>query len=415
MAPGTGNDTTTQGAPNMSSNRLKLLLLSVMAVIAISAIASASASAACLKVAVAGTGHWTTNACTVAGPPNEYVKTTTPITQIKPGEWCAKVETGEPSTYEDDKCENAKAGGGYIKVIAMCYPVAVAETGNFASSVKCEKNEPTTKGAWVSIEKLEKEVSPGIWCAKVKVAKTGTYKNAACTEAEAKGEFIKVKVSLDEWEVCEKGGTEEWSEHKCNAGKGTGEWSWKVLAAGETRKVVSEGGEFKLTSGTKVITCKKVKDEGTITGGKPGTDLASTITFTECTTSQAGCNVKSAGGTLKTIVVTKIPTKLQQFLVGEEEILGDIFEQKMGETVKEFVTLQFEGTCSEFPETKVKGDVVAEVVPGTGELNFPLVPIEITPHLESFGIKATLTGKDTQAVVQAFTETVAQGWAVRAS
>jgi len=53
MAPGTGNDTTTQGASNMSSNRLRLLLVSVMAVVAISAVASASASAAvtCYPVA----------------------------------------------------------------------------------------------------------------------------------------------------------------------------------------------------------------------------------------------------------------------------------------------------------------------------------------------------------------------------
>jgi hypothetical protein len=63
--------TPTQGASNMSSNRLKLLLLSVMAVVAISAVAASTASAKrvwtvgppeCVKVA-AGTGEFTEEKC----------------------------------------------------------------------------------------------------------------------------------------------------------------------------------------------------------------------------------------------------------------------------------------------------------------------------------------------------------------
>lgn len=145
----------------MSSNRLKLLLLSVMAVIAISAVASASASAACLKVAVAGTGHWTTNTCTVAGPPNEYVKTTTPITQIKPGEWCAKVEAGEPSTYKNSTCTEAEAGAGkYTKVIAMCYMVAEPKTGNFETSAKCEKKKKKRQANGLPSKNWKKKSNP---------------------------------------------------------------------------------------------------------------------------------------------------------------------------------------------------------------------------------------------------------------
>jgi hypothetical protein len=334
MAPGTGNGTTTQGAPNMSSNRLRLLLVTVMAVFAISAVASASASAA-----------------------------------------------------------------------ATCYPVAEKETGNFASSERCEKKEETTKGEWVAIEKLEKEVSPGVWCAKVKVAKTGTFKNAGCTEAEAKGTFIKVKVSLDEWEVCEEAAGEgkepptKYDEHKCTTkakALALRKWQWSVLGAGVTKKVKSSGGTFTLTAGGKVITCTAVTDKGTITGGKPGTDLAENITFTGCTTKQAGCEVKSAGGTLGTIVVPNIPTKLEQRVVGEEEVVVDNFEQNA--TTKEFVTLEFSGaSCAGagYVTTKVKGTVAAEVVPGTAELNFPATALE-KDTLEAFGLKATLTGKDTQ-------------------
>jgi hypothetical protein len=295
---------------------------------------------------------------------------------------------------------------------ATCYPVAEPKTGNFESSLKCEKKEETTKGEWVAIEKLEKEVEPGVWCAKVKVKETGNYATVATcvagTPKVAKSEFIRVKVSLDEWQTCQAKTGGKFEKNNCATEGTTKAFEWVTLAAGKTEKVVSNGGEFKLTSGTKVITCKKVKDEGTITGGKPGTDEATTITFEECSTSQAGCNVKSAGGTSKTIAVTGIKTTLKQFLVGEEEIEGDVFEQKTvenakGEKIKEFVTLEFVPetgkSCSEFPETKVKGDVVAETAANSGELTFPLTPIEVTPKLEAFGIKAILTGKDTQTLV----------------
>jgi hypothetical protein len=337
-------------------SRTKIILLSLLAVFAVSAVASASASAStpgCYRVAVAGTGHWENNACTVAGGTKEYVKATTPITQIKPGEWCAKAEAGEPSTYEDEKCTKAKTGTGeFIKVKAVCYPVAEPETGRFATSATCEARTPViAKGAWVNISKLENEVEPGVWCATVETAKTGNYKNNKCTEKLAEGEFIKVKVSVDEWEVqkCEEGtATIKFTTNSCETESTTGKFTetgaLEKLAASKKRKVTSSGGEFKLKAGTLTITCKKVTDKGTITGGKPGTDLAEEIKFTECTTGQAGCKVRSsdkpAFGTINT---TNIPTKLEQRLVGEEEILVDNFEQKEVSPGKfEFVTLQFE-------------------------------------------------------------------------
>jgi hypothetical protein len=350
MAPGAGNDTTTQGAPNMSSNRLRLLLVSMMAVFAISAVASASASAA-----------------------------------------------------------------------ATCYPVAEPKTGNFETSPKCEKHEETPKSEWVAIEKLEKEVKPGEWCAKVKVAGTGNYETlATCvagTPKVATGAFIRVKVSQDIWQVCQEGGTEKFEEHKCSKKSETGKWSWLPITGGEIVegkethhfKVESSGGTFTLTAGGKTVTCKKVTDKGTIESA--GADKATEIKFEECSTGTAGCEVENKGGTLKTVVVSEIPTQLEQVVIGEEEILVDKFSQKTVGTTKEFVTLVFSGTsCSAagYVETKVKGDVAAEVkneANGEVKLTFPSTPIAQTPKLEAFGVAATLTGSDNEALVN--------GWAFR--
>jgi hypothetical protein len=389
-------------------------LLAVCAALAVSAVGATAASAQCLKVAVAGTGTFEKSTCAGAAGTKEYIKAKT-VTEIKSGEWCAKVEEPKTGTYKNAACTEAEAKGEYIKVIAACYPVAVAGTGNYASSKKCEERVASTPAEWVAIEKLEKEIKPGEWCAKVKAGEPSTYKNNTCTEAKAgTGEFTKVKESLDEWEVCEKGGTEEWSEHKCNAGKGTGEWSWKVLAAGKsypvTSKKVAGSAPEVLTIGTKKISCTEVTNKGTITGGQPGTDLASTITFTGCTTGQAGCLVKSAGQANGTIVLTNIPTKLEQRLVGEEEILVDNFEQNV--TTKEFVTLKFEAeagkSCSEYPETKVKGNVGAEVINlsnGEVELHYP-EPELPGDTLEAFGVKALFTSRDELSLEN--------GWALRA-
>jgi hypothetical protein len=334
MAPGTGNDTTRQGAPNMSSNRLRLLLVSVMAVFAISAVASASASAA-----------------------------------------------------------------------ATCYPVAVAGTGNYASSLKCEKKEVSTPAEWIMIEKLETEIKPGEWCAKVKVGEPSRFSDNKCTVAKVgTGEYTKVLVSLDEWEVqkCEAVAGGIFTNGTCEVvgAGGFGEaGALEKLAAGKKRSVTSAGTAFTLTAAGKAVNCTAVTDKGTITGGKPGTDLATTITFTGCTANAGACTAES-GAVKGTITVTEIPTKLEQRVVGEEEVLVDNFEQNVSK--KEFVTLKFDkakAECPGFPETKVKGSVAAEVKNLANEkeieLVFPKTPVE-KDTLEAFGVKATLEGTVTE-------------------
>lgn len=103
----------------MSSNRLRLLLVSVMAVFAISAVASASASAAtCYKVAPGETGHWLTNACNTTGATKEYVLVEKIETDLGSGVLCAKVIAGEPSAYKNNTCTEKEAGTGkYTKVL----------------------------------------------------------------------------------------------------------------------------------------------------------------------------------------------------------------------------------------------------------------------------------------------------------
>ena len=224
-----------------------------------------------------------------------------------------------------------------------------------------------------------------------------------------------------EWEVCEKGGTEKWSEHLCNAGKGTGEWSWRVLAAGETRNVVSKikSAEFVLIAAGIEVKCKSANDTGTITGGKPGTD-ETTVMFATCTTSKPTCKVKSATKPAGEILVSNIGTKLVEGLKkdGVTKVIADEFF-KAGE----FVTLEFgevekggklEKACPGIPlTTKVTGKIFAIVTNLAGGgimLTFPpKAELLKTPvnTLNVFGLAAELVGEEEV--------TLENGWAMRAS
>jgi len=213
-----------------------------------------------------------------------------------------------------------------------------------------------------------------------------------------------------EWQVCEKvaAGSGKFENHLCKKEGGTKEWEWKTLAAGESRKVISEGGPFTLTAGTKTVTCNKVKNHGEIFGGHPGTDEV-TVNFETCTTSEVGCKVKSKG-TAKAgeVVVANVKTKLTE----RGTKLADEFKENA--TTKEFITLEFgkeengpeklKTACPTLPETRVKGQVAAEIVNANEELNFPNP--ELTGNtLEAFGVAAKLVGKSKQ--------TQENGWAIQ--
>jgi len=291
----------------MKSRQIRILLISLLVVFAISAGASASsASATCYRVVVAGTGHWEKNTCSSGTATKNYVEVETLETAIKVGEWCAKVKAGEPSTYENNTCTTTKTGTGeYTKVyVPECFRVVTAGTGTFA--------KPSCEGAagteYIRVSKLETELKPGEWCAKVRTAKTGKYSNATCTEEKTgatEKEYIKVFVPF--WQVCEKTGSEEYETHKCVKKGAGGEWSWTKLAAGNEYPIASKGGEQKLVLNTSpqiIITCTAVKDKGNIKGGSPGTDEVTELEYTGCTINIIGCLVvKTAGAANGTIVV----------------------------------------------------------------------------------------------------------------
>ena len=337
-------------------SRIRIIMLSMLAVFAVSAIASASASAAptCYKT-VGATGAWENNSCTTAGTTKEYVKVEKLETELAAGglgesaEWCAKVKAGEPSTFSNNTCTTAH---------------------------------------------------------------TGT------------GEFTKVFAFKRIWEVCEEVAGEgkeppkKYDEHKCNTQvKPLAErkWQWKKLEAGESRNVVSwivPGTSYVLTVGEKIITCTGAADAGTITGGKPGTDNIS-ILFYGCTTSQAGCLVKTAHQANGIILVPNVETRLVERATSTGvTVLADEFKSKPA-PISAFVTLTFEAeagkSCSEFPETKVKGQVAGEVINlanGNTEIKFPSPELKENT-LEAFGAPAKLTGRSEVELEN--------GWAFRAS
>ncbi|MGH2902123.1 MAG: hypothetical protein ACRDK7_00795 [Solirubrobacteraceae bacterium] len=252
---------------------------------------------------------------------------------------------------------------------AGCYKVAEAGTGTFEKST-CSGAAGTKE--YIKVSKFETKLKAGEWCAKTETAGAGNYTTGACTTIKTGENFIKVLVP---------------------------EWAANGVAVTTAKEVESSGGTFTLTAGTLTVTCKKVTDKGKVEAG--GKDIATEIKFTECTTGATGCAVKNKGGTLGTIVVTEIPTLLEE--VGGK--LVDKFEQKTVGATKEFVTLEFEGEpCEEagYVTTKVKGDVAAEVkneANGEVKLTFPTTAIVQTPKLEAFGKAAKLVGTDTEKLV----------------
>ncbi len=164
--------------------------------------------------------------------------------------------------------------------------------------------------------------------------------------------------------------------------------------------VLSSGGLFQLSAGTLTIHCKKVTDFGLLL--PEGLDIAHEIHFLECSTGATNCDVHSLIGGVASpqglILVTGIETELISTTNSKGgSVLADLFKQKTVAGVKEFVTLGFTAlaaeACKEYPETKVKGNVAAEV--NGEELNFPKPELTAT-SLTAFGKAALFEGKDFQ-------------------
>jgi hypothetical protein len=221
-----------------------------------------------------------------------------------------------------------------------------------------------------------------------------------------------------EWQTCQEKAGGHFENHGCVKEGTTKAFEWETLAAGKTKAVESKikSKEFVLIASGIEVKCKSATDTGTITGGTPGTDEA-TVTFDECTTSIAGCKVKSATKPAGEVLVSGLKTKLVE---GEkkngEKVVADEFAENP--TTKEFVTLEFgtketgtpptsklEGKCSEtIPlTTKVKGKVFA-IVGISMLLKTPVNTLNV------FGLAAELVGEEEQTLATG----AEKGWAIRA-
>ncbi len=180
-----------------------------------------------------------------------------------------------------------------------------------------------------------------IACHKVVVAKTGSFKNSTCTEAEANGEF-----------------------------------STKLLA-GETRatKSVNVSATFKLNGAVK-IECKKVTNTGLLIGGNPGTD-STKIIFTEC--SIAGKTVAECGAKgLKPIAATNAGEVIVGALTvlaypnekaGSEEASLDAFAPE-GEAANPNLYVEFELTgtnCALLKNQKIRVNAIGTEIEINGK------------------------------------------------
>ncbi len=157
-----------------------------------------------------------------------------------------------------------------------------------------------------------------------------------------------------------------------------------------------EVATFKLTQGTRVITCTQVggTSSGTVEAG--GKDKVKKLVFEGCTTTVSTCKVKSEGASATGIIeVTTAATKLQTENTG---ILADEFIGNGG-SGHQLVKLEFSGTsCGTYTNTEVRGAVAAEcknLAGGEVELIFPSTALLLETGQESlhvFGSAAKMTG-----------------------
>jgi hypothetical protein len=269
---------------------------------------------------------------------------------------------------------SAVASAAASAAVPTCYKVAVAKTGRFETKKTCENETPVVaEGEWIDTARLTKHLAGTEWCAEVFAKETGTYEDAGCATAKAKGNFIKVTVEPKLiWEVCERGSNAEkakFSNHKCNSHEGGTEgWEWKKLESGNAWNISSLGGEQllkgKLGTATIEIKCAEVENAGAIEGGSPGIDKAEVIYHGCEIVGAPTCGVKSPGK-ISGVISLNVKTTLVEIAAGVE---GDKFEPASG-TV--FVELElgktenseshtFEEKCGLLPETaqKVEGATV---------------------------------------------------------
>jgi hypothetical protein len=150
----------------MNTNRLKLLLVSLLAVFAVSAVASGSASAngQCYKTITAGLGTFADSSCVVPSGSDEYIKVAKLETELtKPSEWCAKVTTEKTGNFTTGACTTEKAKEEFIKVHVPTFWVCRKGEIGKEPPIKYDTHLCNTKEkplaerewSWLPVEKAE--------------------------------------------------------------------------------------------------------------------------------------------------------------------------------------------------------------------------------------------------------------------
>ncbi len=184
------------------------------------------------------------------------------------------------------------------------------------------------------------------------------------------------------------------------------EWYVESSAVGATAEEVipvnsPEVTTFKLTQGTRVLTCTQIggTSVGEVEAG--GKDKVKKLVFEGCTTTKpTTCEVKSEEASATGIIEVKTAaTKLQTENAG---ILADEFIGNGG-SGHQLVKLEFSGTsCGTYTNTEVRGAIAAEcenlttgAEAGHVKLTFPSPALKLEAGQESlhvFGSAATMTG-----------------------
>ena len=273
---------------------------------------------------------------------------------------------------------------------ATCYKVITAGSGGFA--------DPSCLAAggakeYAKISSLETEIKTGEWCGKGEEAKTGLFKNNKCTEAEAKGEFLKVKVPSF-W-ICKEGGTEKYENHLCAKKGETGKWSFAPIAAGETFATEDTDDEtitFYIFGIPVLSICRTSSTTGKV---EPAGSTKVTNTLTECKSftiskqkkEELKCVVNSPGEPGGTIKFAYDGRLIMGKGIGPEE------ELKPAVAGKPFFEIETSGAeCAIAGTAKIEGATVCSLPEATvGKVEHEMICSSSGSNLMSGGKPASYT------------------------
>ena len=173
-------------------------------------------------------------------------------------------------------------------------------------------------------------------------------------------------------------GNGKYTNQHCNVLGGEEAWEWMELKTGESAMITSHGTtSFSLVTGPNTITCTTLKDEGTITGGRPGTDTT-TLHFSGCSLNGV-CPINPISGTVSSAL----------------EGAGPIFDRISINPAAPFV---IEGTAGSAPCPE--GPIGIVTGSAAGEVNGSKLVFAAVGGLEFNGEPSTIEGTDVQETLE---------------